>query len=207
MPRAEQPSPEPRRDDDGEHVQKGDRGDQVEDDGGCLSDRRASVNRCNRRTSTGAGAAAPGRPRALRDTACVSEQDLETVRELNRAFNNREATWLDLYTADAEVHLPPGLPGRRVYAGLTGVAEAASLWTRAVEDYHWERHELIDADECVVGLFRFRSRINARTAWLSPPLGAVFYMQAGKIARVFTFFSWEEALDIGGEKAMRATHG
>jgi ketosteroid isomerase-like protein len=137
----------------------------------------------------------------------MSEQDLEIVRELNRAFNNRESAWLDLYDASAEVHMPPGLWGRQVYAGLSGVEEAASLWTRSVEDYRWEMHELIDAGDCVVGLFRFRTRINPRTSWVSPPLGAVFYMRAGKIARVLTFFSWDEALEAGGVQAPRATHG
>lgn len=137
----------------------------------------------------------------------MSEQDLEVVRELNRAFNNRDPAWLDLYDASAEVHLPPGLPGEQVYAGTGGVERAASLWTASAEDYHWDMHEVIDAGDCVVGLFRFRSRVNAHTAWLSPPLGAVFYVRAGKISRVLTFFSWEEALQAGGLQAPRAANG
>jgi ketosteroid isomerase-like protein len=137
----------------------------------------------------------------------MSEQDLEVVRELNRAFNNRDRAWLDLYDESAEVHLPPGLPGQRVYAGLSGVEGAASLWTLSVEEYRWEMHDLIDAGDCAVGLFRFRSRMNAHTAWLSPPLGAVFYVREGKITRVLTFFSWEEALQAGGLEAHRVTHG
>jgi ketosteroid isomerase-like protein len=128
----------------------------------------------------------------------MAKADLEIVRELNRAFNSREARWLELYDADAEVHIPPGLPGKSVYSGLRGVERAAALWTDSVDDYHWDLHELIDAGDCVVGLFRFRSRVNARSAWLSPPLGAVFYMREGKIARVLTYFSWVEALQTAG---------
>jgi ketosteroid isomerase-like protein len=137
----------------------------------------------------------------------MSERDLEIVRELNRAFNDRDRAWLDLYDASAEVHMPPGQWGRQVYRGLSGVEEAALLWTRSGEDYRWELHELIDAGDCVVGLFRFRTRINARTAWLAPPLGAVFYVRDGKITRVLTFFSWDEALEAGGVQAPRATRG
>jgi ketosteroid isomerase-like protein len=128
----------------------------------------------------------------------MSEQDLEIVRELNRAFNRRDEHWLDLYDAAAEVHIPPGLPGTQVYSGLSGVAQAAALWTEAVDDFHWDLHELIDADDCVVGLFRFRSRLHAHSEWLAPPLGAVFYLREGKITRVLTYFSWIEALQTAG---------
>jgi ketosteroid isomerase-like protein len=137
----------------------------------------------------------------------MSEEDLELVRELNRAFNDRDRAWLDLFDPGAEVHLPPGLPGEQVYAGLSDIERAASLWTTSVEDYHWEMHELIDAGDCMVGLFRFRSQVNAHTSWLAPPFGAVFYMRAGRIARVLTFFSWEEAMRAAGLQASRTPHG
>jgi hypothetical protein len=106
----------------------------------------------------------------------MSERDLETVRELNRAFNRRDPGWLELYDEDAEVHVPPEPPGERSYTGVHGVARAAARWTEEVDDHHWELHELIDAAGCVVWLSRFRGRVDARSAWLSPPLGAVFYV-------------------------------
>jgi ketosteroid isomerase-like protein len=128
----------------------------------------------------------------------MSERNLETVRELNRAFNRRDPRWLELYDQDGEVQTSPGLPGKHIYAGPHGVARAAALWTEEVDDYHWELHELIDAAGCVVRLFRFRSRVNAQSAWLSPPLGAVFYVRDGRITRMLTYFSWGEALQAAG---------
>jgi ketosteroid isomerase-like protein len=128
----------------------------------------------------------------------MAQEDLDIVRGLNRAFNRRHERWLDFYDPQAEIHLPPGLPGKAVYEGLRGVEEAAGLWTEAVDEFHRDLRRLIDGGDCVVGLFRFRSRINAHSAWLSPPLGAVFYLREGKVTRVLTFFSWAEALQAGG---------
>ena len=120
------------------------------------------------------------------------------MRELNRAFNRRGERWVEFYDSDAEVHIPPGLPGSKVYTGHRRIEEAAALWTESVNDYHWDLQRLIDGGNCVVGLFRFRSRINAHSAWLSPPLGAVFYVRAGKVMRVLSYFSWAEALEAAG---------
>jgi hypothetical protein len=128
----------------------------------------------------------------------MSGQDLETVRELSRAFNERRENWVDFYDAEAEVHVPPGWLEDAVYSGHDGVQEVAALWTDRVDEYRWDIEELIDAGDSVVGFFRFSSRMRNDGDWLAPPLGAVFYFRDGKVAKILTYFSWAEALAAAG---------
>ena len=128
----------------------------------------------------------------------MSGQDLETVRALSRAFNQRLSDWIEFYDADAEVHVPPGWLEDAVFSGHQGVEEVAKLWTDRVDEYRWDVEELIDAGDCVVGLFRFSSRMRNDGGWLAPPLGAVFYFRDRKIAKILTYFSWAEALTAAG---------
>jgi ketosteroid isomerase-like protein len=128
----------------------------------------------------------------------MSGQEIETVRELSRAFNEQRDDWIDFYDAEATVHVPPGWLEDAVYSGHDGVAEVAALWTERVEEYRWDIEQLIDAGDCVVGLFRFSSRMRNDGVWLAPPLGAVFYFRGGKVANILTYFSWDEALAAAG---------
>jgi ketosteroid isomerase-like protein len=136
--------------------------------------------------------------RAPRLRSGVSQEDLELVRQMNRAFNERRPEWVDYYTSDAEVRVPPGWLEDRVFSGHEGIEEVAGLWTQSVSEYRWDIEELLDAGDCVVGLFRFSSRINSADRWIAPPLGAVFTMREGKVARVRTYFSWSEAREAAG---------
>src|SRR5690349_9390810 len=128
----------------------------------------------------------------------MSTQEVETVRALSRAFNERRKDWIDFYDPDAEVHVPPGWLEDAVYSGHQGVGAVAALWTERVDEYRWDIEELIDAGDCVVGLFRFSSRMRNDGVWLAPPLGAVFYFRRGRVAKILTYFSWAEALAAAG---------
>jgi ketosteroid isomerase-like protein len=128
----------------------------------------------------------------------MSQQDLELVRALNRAFNERDRDWVDYYSPDAEVRVPPGWLENRVFMGHRDIEEVAGLWTETVREYRWEIEQLIDGIDCVVGLCRFSSRINRGGNWLSPPLGMVLHVRDGKVTHVRAYFSWEEALAVAG---------
>jgi ketosteroid isomerase-like protein len=128
----------------------------------------------------------------------MSGQNVETVRALSRAFNEQSDDWIDFYDPQAIVHVPPGWLEDAVYSGHEGVAEVSALWTERVDEYRWDIEQLIDGGDCVVGLFRFSSRMRNDGVWLAPPLGAVFYFRDGKVAKILTYFSWDEALDAAG---------
>jgi len=128
----------------------------------------------------------------------LSQQDLELVRHMSRAFNERRREWVQYYTEDAELHVPPGWLDDRVFSGHGGLEEVADLWTQSVSEYRWDIEELLDAGDCVLGLCRFSSRMDSEGRWISPPLGAVFSMREGKVVRVRTYFSWSEARQAAG---------
>ena len=130
----------------------------------------------------------------------MSREDVEVVRQLNQAFNKGTREWAEFYDPEAELRLPPGLPAGidPVVNGRDPIRRAAALWTETVFEYRWDIERLIDAGDCIVGLFYFRSRIKPGDEWLNPPLGAVFYLREGRIVRLLSFFSWEEALQAAG---------
>ena len=129
----------------------------------------------------------------------MSQENLEIIRRQNEAFNRGGDDWVEFYDSEAELHMPPGgWFDDPVYTGHDGIKRAAALWTEAVSEYHWEIAKLIDAGDCVVGLYRFHSRVTEGGAWLEPPLAAIFDLRQGKIVRALTYFSWDEALKAAG---------
>ena len=130
----------------------------------------------------------------------MSQENVELVRRQNEAFNRGGDGWLEFYDPGAEVHIPPGgfEDHDLIYTGHEGIKRAAALWTENVSEYRWDLVKLIDAGDSVVGLYRFRSRMTESGAWLEPPLGAIFDLRDGKIVRLLTYFSWDEALKGAG---------
>src|SRR4029077_18834283 len=119
----------------------------------------------------------------------MSQQDVELVRRLNRLFNEHREDWVQVCASDAEVHVPPGWLEDRVFVGHREIEEVAGLWTESVSEYRWDIKQLIDAGDCVVGLFRFSSRLASGGRWLAPPLGAAFYIRDGEVVKMLTYFS------------------
>jgi ketosteroid isomerase-like protein len=101
---------------------------------------------------------------------------------------------VDFYHSDVEYFTPPEWPEDAVFRGHEGIRRGAALWAENFNEYRWDIERLIDAGGCVVGLYHHRGRIKTGGAWVESPVGAVFYMRDGKIARVATYFSWAEAL-------------
>lgn len=129
----------------------------------------------------------------------MSEQDVETIRRLNQAFNDAPEdtdAWLAFYHRDAEFHTPPEWPEASVYRGHEGVAELGSAWFGSFDEYRWDAEEYIDAGDCVVALFHHRGRMG--TEWVERPIGAVFYLREGKVARTVAYFNWDDALKTAG---------
>jgi ketosteroid isomerase-like protein len=129
----------------------------------------------------------------------VSEEDVETIRRLNAAFNeapgNTEA-WLAYYHPEGEFHAPPEWPERDVYKGHEGVVELAGAWFGSFDEYRWDAHEYIDTGDCVVALFHHRGRMG--NEWFEREIGCVFQLRDGKVARVDARFDWDEALQVAG---------
>jgi hypothetical protein len=129
----------------------------------------------------------------------MSEQDLETIRRLNAAFNAAPHdidAWLAYYHPDQEFHAPPEWPEKRVYLGREGISELAEAWFGPFDEYRWDTEEMIDAGDRVVALFHHRGRMGDQ--WVEREIGAVFELREDKVIRCDAFFSWDEALEAAG---------
>jgi ketosteroid isomerase-like protein len=124
---------------------------------------------------------------------------IEILERLNVAFNERADGWLDDYADDVEFVMPPEWPDDRVLHGPAEVERVAGLWSENLDDYGWDQERLIEADDCVVGLFRHRGRIRGTDQRVDAEVGALFYFDADdKIARVVSYGTWAEALAAAG---------
>jgi hypothetical protein len=127
----------------------------------------------------------------------MSEQQLEILRQLNAAFNAGE-DWPRFYDEEVELAMPVEWPDESVYHGKEGLGEALRQWREGFDEYHWREERLIDASDCVVGLYYHRGRIKQGGPWIDQAIGCVFRFRGEKIIHLDGFFSWREALESAG---------
>jgi ketosteroid isomerase-like protein len=130
----------------------------------------------------------------------MSQAQLDALRELNAAFVGG-GDWIRFYDADAEFEMPPEWPEEPVYRGHDGIRKALQLWRENFDEYRWDEERLIEAEACVVGLYRQRGRIKGAGTWIDQAIGCLWYFDDGKIVRARGFFSWEEAMEAAGVSA------
>src|SRR5437588_278881 len=122
----------------------------------------------------------------------MSKEDMELVRELNRGFNTSAEGWVELYDPEVEFHMPREWPEESIYRGHEGILRVAELWRQNFSEYRWDEDQLIDAGDCVIGLWHHRGRVKDSGDWIEQRVGTVMYAREGKIVRVLSYFSWEE---------------
>ena len=126
----------------------------------------------------------------------MSRENVELVREMNRAFNRHEDRWLDFYHPDVEYVMPPEWPEDHVYRGreaLRGLLSALTVF----EGQEWRLERVIDVGEdCVVALASVHARIQGQV--IDQRAAAVHYLREGKVIRQLTYSSWDEALKAAG---------
>src|SRR4051794_27233033 len=129
----------------------------------------------------------------------MSQQNIESVQAALKAFNRRDIDAL-LEFADHEVEWrpPAELPGTRVYHGHEGVRRSIADMLDAFGDLRAEPERFIEADDRVIGLYRWRGR--GSTSGISVddfdvPVGVIATMNAqGRATDVRFFITWEKAL-------------
>jgi ketosteroid isomerase-like protein len=125
-------------------------------------------------------------------------QSVEIVREQIQAWNRRADGWVEFFDSDAEFHMPPEWPEDPVYRGHDGITRVDVLLAEGFNEFHWDIDRLIDAGDCVVGLYHARGRIKEGGTWLEQPIGAVSFLRDGKIVRMRSYLTWSEALEAAG---------
>lgn len=121
----------------------------------------------------------------------------EVLRELNEEFNSGR-DWVHFYDPEAEFEMPPEWPEEAAYRGHAGIRKALALWRENFDEYRWDEERLVEAPDCVVGLYRHRGRIRSTDTWVDQMIGCIWYFRGERIIRARGFTSWDAALEAAG---------
>jgi uncharacterized protein len=130
----------------------------------------------------------------------MSEENVEVVRQIFEAFNSRDwAAWESHHHPDLEWSDPPELPGGGIHRGLGGIRRFLDEVLETADEWQVEIDAIESAGEDRV-LMRGRSVLVGRASGmaLEDPLFQVFDVKQGRVSRVQTFRSSDEALDAAG---------
>ena len=127
----------------------------------------------------------------------MSDAQLETLRRLNSDFNSG-GDWPRHYDPDVQLRMPSEWPDDAVYYGKNGLLKALLSWRAGFDEYHWREERLIDAEDCVVGLYYMLGKPKHAGTRVQQAIGCVFRFRDERIIRLDGYFSWQEALDAAG---------
>jgi ketosteroid isomerase-like protein len=129
----------------------------------------------------------------------MSQENVEVARQVVEAFNRGGVAATAPFVArDLQVHPFPEWPGPPLYRGMDGLTKLAEEWTENFDDYAWDVQRLIGAGERVVLLFHHGGRTKGQGVAVHQPVGAVFWLRGGRVARMDYFLRWREALEAAG---------
>ena len=127
----------------------------------------------------------------------MSAENVQVVRQLVQAFNQRDLEAMTEWFAD-EVEWAPGGPAaveQSVYRGRDEVSKGfASTW-ETWEVFRADESEIRDLGDSVVWLGRTRLTGHVE---LDQEFAIHFQLRGGKIVRFQGFLSWQEALEAAG---------
>jgi ketosteroid isomerase-like protein len=130
----------------------------------------------------------------------MSQENVEIVRQYVDAWNRRDSDAMrGLLAADVELDRSRSIgPDPRIYRGLAEAEEFWAEWQTIWEKYRSEVDELIDADDVVAALGRFRGRGLTSGAVVEGNIAQVLTVRNGRIARICLFQSRNEAFEAAG---------
>jgi ketosteroid isomerase-like protein len=130
----------------------------------------------------------------------MSQENVEVVRQLIQAFNERDLAAMTRWLTP-EVEWEPAGPAaveRPLYRGrdevFSGFAAAWETW----ELFHVEESEIRDVGESIVWLGRARMRGGASQVDFEQPFAIHFTLRGGEIVHFQGFLSWEDVLEAAG---------
>ena len=130
----------------------------------------------------------------------MSQENVEVVRQLVQAFNQRDLAAMTHWFAP-EVEWEPGGPAaveRGLYRGRDEVSSGfASTW-ETWEVFQVEESEVHDLGDSVVAGERPMRGGDANHLEFDQPFAIDFLLRGGKVARFRGFLSWQEALEAAG---------
>ena len=128
----------------------------------------------------------------------MSQQDVDTVKALMAAVERRDADLLAAVTTPDLEWFPvfAARVGGMPYRGRRGI----EAFLREIEET-WEEFEPVPEEYreiagCVVGLGRLRTRGRSSGAPADSPWAAVYDLSDGRVSRIRTYLSHDEALEV-----------
>ena len=129
----------------------------------------------------------------------MSEENVETVRLVYRAFQAGEVTEL-LGFLDPNIEAIPariaGVP--RVYHGHEGFIDFMTEWFEPWDEYSIRLEELIDAGDRVVTVEHHVGRSNETGLEVAQPVSAIWTIKGGALGACRFFIDKHEALEAAG---------
>jgi ketosteroid isomerase-like protein len=130
----------------------------------------------------------------------MSEETVELARQAYAAWNRGDLNWhLNHMTDDFEFW--PGLAFsdiNEVYRGKAGWRRFAETWREAWEDITVRVDRIEEVDDHIVALLTFDARGRGSGVEVSLQLGQVATVREGKVAKLVSTPSWDEALEAAG---------
>jgi ketosteroid isomerase-like protein len=130
----------------------------------------------------------------------MSEENIEVVRQLIRAFNGRDlANMTELFAP--RIEWKPGGPAaveQAVYRGRDEVSSAFAATWETWELFHLEESEIRDLEELIVWLGRARLRGGASHVEFDQEFAVHLLVRDGDVVRIEGFLTWQQALDAAG---------
>jgi len=128
----------------------------------------------------------------------VSQENVEIVREIHRAWERGDFSSTDWADPAIEFHIRSG-PDDAIHHGIEAMGRAWREWLGAWEDFQMETPELIDLGDDVLVLDKFGGRGKKSGVSIEGlPAAALFSLRAGRVVRLGTFTDQAEALKAVG---------
>ena len=129
----------------------------------------------------------------------MSQENVETMREIVEAFNERDGRRFDAFlTEDAEiVPVRAALEGT-VYSGPNAATQYCTAVDQSWDDLRWEVEEIRDGGEWVLALGRIRGKGHDTGAAIDSRAGWMAHFRSGDIAKFQTYADRAEALEAAG---------
>jgi ketosteroid isomerase-like protein len=129
----------------------------------------------------------------------MSQGNVEIVRRGVDSFNRCDITAvLSDFDHDAEWVEDQRYPGARTFRGPSGVERSIRKWWDAWGEITMDLDETIDLGDRVVLAGRVCARGHDTDVAVEAPFGGVYEFRAGKVVRVQTLGSRDEALEAVG---------
>jgi ketosteroid isomerase-like protein len=130
----------------------------------------------------------------------MSGQNVEIVRQLVQAFNQRDLTAMTRWFAP-EVEWEPGGPAaveRALYRGRDEVSSGFAATWETWEVLHLEERDVRALGDSVVWLGSARMKGGTSQVELDQAFAIHFLLRDGRIVRFQGFLGWQEALEAAG---------